>query len=90
MDEEKIKLEDCFLVGGAIGRHIGNGLTRGSPKSATRPTKTIRSWPGVSTDFENLSGDLSVVFVLGNIWRDIQFTGGIQPMCGRGARRRGF
>lgn len=82
-DQKDIRLDDGFLLGGAIGRDIGNGFRSELEISyATNDNDWSRDWEGASKN--ELNGSTSAVFLLGNLWKDIRLSDTVQPYLGGG------
>ncbi|QIG50764.1 porin family protein [Nordella sp. HKS 07] len=81
--QKEIRLNDGFLLGGAIGRNLGEGLRSELEISyATNDNDWAQELAG-GTKYE-LNGSTSAVFVLGNLWKDIRLSDTVQPYVGGG------
>lgn len=82
-DQKDLKFDDGFLLGGAIGRDIGNGFRSELELSyATNDNDKAQDFTG-GTKYE-LTGSTSAVFILGNLWKDIRLSDSVQPYLGGG------
>jgi opacity protein-like surface antigen len=81
--QEDIRLDDGFLLGGAIGRDIGYGF-REELEVSYVTNDNDKSRDDATDDWEGRSGDTSALFILGNMWRDFRISDSIQPYVGAG------
>jgi opacity protein-like surface antigen len=77
-----IRLNDGFSVGAAIGNHINNGLRFERELSYIRNGNDATRFD-TTGGFDVLSGHTDAVFLLANLWKDIDL-GGISPYVGGG------